>query len=68
MINFTSEDRYAMSEKKKYRFSTPVHAYKKWGDMQIVADADAVWHFPDGEFTYGRFRLTDYESNPTNFR
>jgi hypothetical protein len=48
---------------KSYPFSTPVHAYKNINGLNLMSEADAVWHYPDGEFTYGRFRLKDIKYN-----
>jgi hypothetical protein len=63
LINFISNDRIAVSEMKSYPFSTPVHAYKNINGFNLMSEADAVWHYPDGEFTYGRFRLKDIKYN-----
>lgn len=59
LINFISNDRIAVSDMKSYPFSTPVHAYKNINGFNLMSEADAVWHYPEGEFTYGKFRLKD---------
>lgn len=64
LINFISDDRYAISDMKNYRFSTPVQEYKKIEGINVISRGEAVWHFPDGEFTYGIFNLVDIEHNP----
>jgi hypothetical protein len=63
LINFISNDRTAVSEMKNYPFSTPVHAYKNIHGFNLMSEADAVWHYPEGEFTYGKFRLKDISYN-----
>ncbi|KAA0254911.1 MAG: hypothetical protein EDM75_10870 [Chlorobiota bacterium] len=64
LINFVSDDRYAMPDMKNYRFSTPVQEYKNINGINIVSKGEAVWHYPDGEFTYGVFNLSEVEFNP----
>lgn len=65
LINFISDDRYAISgsDMKHYRFSTPVHQYKNFNGFNLCSDGDAVWHYPDGAFTYGKFRMQTLEYN-----
>ena len=65
LVNFTSEDRYDISgdAPARYKFSTPVKDYKDFNGRKIPAYGEAVWHYPDGEFTYGKFRLRNIEYN-----
>ncbi|MCA0388042.1 MAG: hypothetical protein LCH52_06055 [Bacteroidetes bacterium] len=64
LTNFVSDDRYAISDMKSYRFSTPVQEYKKINGVNVLSRGEAVWHYPDGEFTYGVFNLSEIEFNP----
>ena len=57
LINFESDDRYAVSEMKQYRFSTPVSSYKNINGYNLCQNAEAIWHYPEGKFTYGKFNL-----------
>ena len=63
LVNFVSDDRYAISEKRQYRFSTPVGDYKNFNGYNLPGYGEAVWHYPDGEFTYGKFYLQDVMYN-----
>ncbi len=63
LVNFISHDRTAISDMKDYPFSTPVHEWNTIDGRQIVSHGDAIWHYPDGEFTYGRFFLREIEYN-----
>lgn len=65
LINFISDDRYAVSGSgmKQYRFSTPVHQYQNFDGFNLCSEGDAVWHYPDGAFTYGKFRMRTVEYN-----
>ncbi|MBC7745650.1 MAG: hypothetical protein H7096_11155 [Flavobacterium sp.] len=63
LINFTSDDRYAISVMKRYRFSTPVKEYTQMNGRNIWKYGDAVWHYPEGEFVYGKFTLKSIECN-----
>jgi hypothetical protein len=63
LINFTSDDRYAISDMKQYRFSTPAKEYIKIADRNVLQYGEAVWHYPEGEFVYGKFYLKSIEYN-----
>lgn len=63
LANFISEDRYAVDIMKKLRFSTPVKDYKTLNGYRLPAYGEAIWHYPDGKFTYGKFNLKDVQYN-----
>ena len=63
LINFVSEDRYDIEEMKKYRFSTPVSKYKNYHGYNLPSYGEAIWHYPDGEFVYGKFSVQKIEYN-----
>jgi hypothetical protein len=65
LVNFISDDRFAISNKtsEKQRFSTPVYDYKNINGINICSKAETVWHYPDGEFVYGRFNLVSIDYN-----
>ncbi|MBK6962905.1 MAG: SdpI family protein [Bacteroidales bacterium] len=65
LVNFISDDRFAISGKKssRQRFSTPVYDYKNINGINVCSNADAVWHYPEGEFVYGKFKLRTIEYN-----
>jgi len=63
LINFTSDDRTAISDMKQYRFSTPVANYKNINGINVLTYGEAIWHYPDGEFIYGKFKLKSIEYN-----
>lgn len=64
LTNFVSDDRTAIADKKKYRFSTPVRDYKNFGGYILPSYGEAVWHYSDGEFVYGRFHVKAVQYNP----
>ncbi|MBC7935585.1 MAG: hypothetical protein H7Y86_09575 [Rhizobacter sp.] len=64
LVNFISDDRYAM-DMKQYRFSTPVKEYVAMNEIKIWKYGEALWHYPDGEFVYGKFHLKSIEYNVT---
>lgn len=68
LVNFISDDRYAVSDMTQYRFSTPVKEYTRLNDVNIFKYGEAVWHYPDGEFVYGKFRLKSIEYNVADFK
>ena len=63
LINFFSEDRTAVADMKQYLFSTPIYEYKKIKGINLMSYGEAVWHYPDGKFIYGKFKLKDIEYN-----
>jgi len=65
LINFISDDRYAVNEMKQYRFSTPVKNYAQIDGRNIMQYGETVWHYPDGEFDHGKFTLKSIKYNVT---
>jgi hypothetical protein len=63
LINFTSDDRTAISDMKQYRFSTPITDYKNINGRNVPTYGKAIWHYPDGEFVYGKFNLKSIQYN-----
>jgi len=63
LINFISNDRQNIKDKQPVPFSTPVQEYKNVDGFNLLCKADAVWHYPEGEFVYGKFILKSIEYN-----
>ncbi|MBK6347705.1 MAG: hypothetical protein IPF68_17565 [Bacteroidales bacterium] len=65
LINFISDDRYDISDGtyKQYRFSTPVKEYRNINGINVCSKAEVIWHYPEGEFVYGKFNLRSIEYN-----
>ncbi len=68
LTNFISDDRYVISEIKQYRFSTPVKHYTEINGMNIWEYGEAIWHYPEGEFVYGKFNLKSIEYNMVDIK
>lgn len=68
LINFISDDRYAINDMKQYRFSTPVKDYTLTNGRNVLSYGEAVWHYPEGEFVYGKFILKSIEYNVADFK
>lgn len=66
LTNFTSDDRTAVNDMKQYRFSTPVSEYKNINGINVPTYGEAIWHYPDGKFTYGKFSLKTINYNVSN--
>lgn len=66
LVNFISSDRYAIGDMKRYEFSTPVKDYKNVEGCNLPTFAQAIWHYPDGPFVYGEFRLKEVAYNIHN--
>lgn len=63
LINFVSDDRMAVADRKKIRFSTPAGEYKNINGFNLTSYGEGVWHYPEGEFVYGRFNVKNVEYN-----
>lgn len=68
LINFVSDDRYAVGDMKQYRFSTPVKNYIEKDGRKLMSYGETIWHYPDGEFVYGKFKLKRIEYNVTAYK
>ena len=66
LVNFISKDQYSVSEMKAYPFSTPAKDYKNISGYHLPTYGEAIWHYPDEEFVYGRFNLKSIEYNVSN--
>ena len=67
LVNFISDDRYVVGDLKQYRFSTPVKDYKLINGINVPTHGETIWHYPDGEFVYGKFDLHSIEYNVSDF-
>lgn len=70
LVNFISDDRYAMLDDgsmKQFRWSTPTKDYRDYNGIRLAGGADAVYGYPDGDFVYGTFRLTGVQFNCREF-
>ncbi len=63
LVNFVSDDRYDVNEMKQYRFSTPLKEYQEINGYRLASYGEAIWHYPEGEFVYGKFTLKEIEYN-----
>lgn len=65
LVDFVSEDR-GMLEKdgslRLARWTTPLGNYRDFDGWRLASEGDAIWHLPEGPFTYGHMRLTHYEA------
>ena len=66
LINFVSDDRSALQDDgtmKEVRWSTPVSDYKEFEGRKIPTVGKTIWHYTEGDFTYGVFRLRSITYN-----
>ena len=71
MVNFVSEDRSALGkngETIKLKWSTPLPDYKKINGYKLASYAEAMYTYPEGDFTYATFELRDIEYNVVKFK
>ncbi len=65
LVDFKSEDRLNVDKNRRYPFSTPVRDYREFSGIRVPSYGEAVWHYPDGEFVYGKFRVKAISYNVT---
>lgn len=66
LVNFVSDDRSALQDDgkmKQVRWTTPVSDYKEFEGRKIPTYGKTVWNYPEGDFTYGKFKLKDISYN-----
>ncbi len=63
LVDFVSNDRTDISEMKQFPFYTPASDYQEFDGRMVPATGEAIWEYPDGKFTYGKFRLKEIEYN-----
>ena len=71
LTNFISDDRYAVAENntlKKLRWSTPLKDYKKFNEHTLAGYAETIYSYPEGDLSYGNFRLTNIEYNSKAYK
>ncbi|MBN1222527.1 MAG: hypothetical protein JXB23_04725 [Candidatus Aminicenantes bacterium] len=71
LIDFISGDRYYTvngDEYINYEWSTPISSYKDFNGRKAPTYGEAIWHTPEGEFTYIRFDITEIDYNLEIFK
>lgn len=66
LVNFTSDDRAALQDDGSFKsllFSTPVKSYQELDGRKVLHLGEAVYHYPEGDFVYGRFQLRNIRYN-----
>ncbi len=66
LINFKSKDRYARQEDgsmKLMTWSTPLANYMDYHGYRLAQNGKAMYTYPDGDFCYGEFELTEINYN-----
>jgi hypothetical protein len=69
LTDFWSDDRLQVSpgaDPKRFRWSTPVAAYRTEGCPRIWSRGEARWHEPEGEYAYIEIELDDISYNVTS--
>ena len=66
LTNFHSDDRYDIADRSCYRFSTPVSQYQNFLGYTLPGYGEAILHYPEGAFVYGKFRVKSvvYNNKP----
>lgn len=65
LVDFVSEDRGRLEKDGSLtiaRWTTPLGNYREFGGWHLASEGDAIWHLPEGPFTYGHLRLKHYEA------
>lgn len=65
LVDFVSEDRGMLEKDGSLtiaRWTTPLGNYREFDGWRLASEGNAIWHLPEGPFTYGYLRLTHYEA------
>lgn len=68
LVNFVSDDRSALQNDgtlRRARWSTPVRDYREFEGRRVLTYGEAIWNYPEGDFTYGKFTLKNIRYNVT---
>jgi hypothetical protein len=68
LVNFVSEDRYAIGENgtiAQHKWSTPLRDYKDINGYRLASYAETIYTYPEGDFTYATFTLKNIGYNLT---
>jgi hypothetical protein len=63
LVDFVSDDRGMLQKDgtlRLLRWTTPMSVYRDLGGWRLATEGAAIWHLPEGPFTYGRMRLLSY--------
>lgn len=67
LTEFVADGRGALAADGKsfvrMRWSTPVGDYRAFGAHRLMSHGEAIWHPPDGGYSYLRFELDEIEYN-----
>jgi hypothetical protein len=65
LVDFTSDDRPPKIDGtyRPYRWSTPIEGYQLLDGLRLPTRGSAVYAYPEGPFTYGKFRLKSVAYN-----
>lgn len=63
LVDFRSEDRYEVGRMSRLPFTTPVKDYREFEGIRVPSYGEAIWHYSDGPFLYGKFKLKELRYN-----
>lgn len=61
LVNFVTEDRYRSVGKEflRTRWSTPFRNYRRVNGFNIPSEGEAIWHLPEGDFSYIQVKIEE---------
>jgi hypothetical protein len=68
LIDFISNDRYDTNSQQTFPFSTPVSEYQPMYGMNLISYGEAIWHYNDTPFVYGKFNVKEIEYNRSTLK
>jgi len=71
LVNFVSFDRFHSLDGitySNYPWSTPVRNYRDSGGRKVPNYGEAIWHMPQGSFSYARFDIIEIDYNLSEFK
>jgi hypothetical protein len=67
LTDFASDDRYQASTAgtgmRRFRWSTPITAHRRYGAVRLPAGGEGRWHEPEGVYAYIELAIDDVQYN-----
>jgi hypothetical protein len=69
LVDFITEERYRSVGKANLqtKWSTPLRCYREVNGLRIPSEGDAIWHLPEGDFSYIQLEIGEVRYDTFDF-
>lgn len=70
IVDFITDDRYRSvgQGNQQTRWSTPLRRYHEVNGFNIPSEGEAIWHLPEGEFSYIQVKIGEVQYDTFDFK